>query len=139
MDTSNLALVIAASVAGPCIAMLCIIWNSRRKRLAMRPAGRSGPQPSAWEALGVDLRYREVIRRTYGWDGRVWQMPAAEETAAAVARFKEAAQKDEMLDLVWERYSHGRGLFVGEMRKSAQRRAKRRPRSEAPPKIRTWL
>lgn len=60
----------------------------------------------------------------------VFRIPPAAETAESCLRFREAAERDRMLDFVWERYSRGRALLVDDMRRSiaGTRRSRRRPR-----------
>lgn len=42
-------------------------------------------------------------------------VPAAEETAESVRRFREAAERELPLDFAWENFSRGRALLIDDM------------------------
>ena len=44
-------------------------------------------------------------------------IPPVDETAASVRRFREAAERDLLVDFVWERCSRGRALLVDDLRR----------------------
>jgi hypothetical protein len=63
------------------------------------------------------------------WNGpqpsRPLRIPSAEETAESVRRFCEVAERAMMIDFIWDRYSKGRALFLGDMRRAAAQGKKR--------------
>ncbi len=63
-------------------------------------------------------------------------MPTAEETARSVRRFKEAAERSEMVDFVWERYAQGRALLLDDIRRAAERKGRKSKAKGPPPK---WI
>jgi hypothetical protein len=72
---------------------------------------------------------RVPVRGAVAWRGprrsEPLFIPPAEETAAAVRRFRSAAERFSTLDLAWERFSRGRALFLDDIRLAAARRARR--------------
>jgi hypothetical protein len=65
-------------------------------------------------------------------------VPTAEETAESIQRFHEAAERSEMVDFIWERYSKGRAILLDDIRQIAKR-GKRRGLRNSRPRVPPWL
>lgn len=68
-----------------------------------------------------------------------FRIPPAEETALSVRRFQKAAERDRMVDFVWERYSQGRALLLEDFRRAAAARPRRRAPGAGKAPIPRWI
>jgi hypothetical protein len=82
---------------------------------------------------------RSPKREPLAWAGpkptRPLRIPSAEETAESVRRFREAAERSEMMDFIWDRCSKGRALFLDDIRRAAGRRKKKEPNARVPKRL----